>query len=69
MNLCDGITWLVFIFQCDTNLFTGHVKLISVILVEITGQGAERFLGSEGERSSCSSSRHNHFPFFETDFF
>lgn len=53
MNLCDGITWLVFIFQCDTDLFTGHIELIGIILVEITGQGAEGALGGEGERSSC----------------
>lgn len=53
MNLCDGIAWLVFIFQCDTNLFTGHIELIGIILVEITGQGAEGALGSEGEGGSC----------------
>ena len=46
------------IFQCLSDLFTSHIELTGIILIEITGQGAERFLGGEGERSSCS--RHNH---------
>ena len=41
------------ILQCFANLFTSYVELSSVILIEITGQGAERLLCGEGERSSC----------------
>ena len=37
------------IFQCFTNLLAGHVELIGIILIELTGQGAEGALGSEGE--------------------
>lgn len=43
----------VCIFKCLADLFTSHVELIGVILIEITGQGAKWALGGEGERSSC----------------
>ena len=56
MNQANGISSIC-IFQCRTNLFAGHVELIGIILVEITGQRTEWALGCESERSSCS--RHN----------
>lgn len=41
------------VFQRLSNLSTSHVELSSVILIEITGQGAKGAFGGEGERSSC----------------
>ena len=58
MNLFNCITWFLCIFQCSANLFTGHIELAGIILIEITGQGAKWAFGGEGERSSCG--RHNH---------
>ena len=52
MNLRD-VTNRVTIFKNFTDLFTGHIELISIILIEATSQGAEGALGGEGERSSC----------------
>ena len=48
MYIVDGLL-RVSVLKCFSNLFTGHVELIGIILVEITGQGAERFLGSESD--------------------
>ena len=53
MNL-SNCTNRITIFQCLANLVTGHIELTRIVLVEITGQGAEGALGGEGERSSCS---------------
>lgn len=52
MYIVDGLL-RVSVLKCFSNLFTGHIELIEIILVEITGQGAEGALGGEGERSSC----------------
>ena len=46
------------VFQRLTNLGTGHIELTGIILVEITGQGAEWLFCGEGEGGSCG--RHNH---------
>ena len=51
MNLLDCIVNLN-IFQRLSNLSTSHVKLTRIIFIEITGQGAERLLSGESERSS-----------------
>lgn len=40
------------ILQRQTNLITGHMELAEIILIEITGQGAERLLNGESERGS-----------------
>lgn len=48
MNLCNSFCTSR-IFQCLANLFTGHIELTRIVLVEITGQGAEGALGGEGE--------------------
>ena len=48
MDLLNSVIRLC-VFQCLADLFTSYVKLISVILVEVTGQGTERLLGGEGD--------------------
>lgn len=48
MHIVDGLL-RVSVLKCFSNLFTSHVELTGIILVEITGQGAERLLGGEGE--------------------
>ena len=47
MHIVDGLL-RVSVLKCFSNLFTSHVELSSVILIEITGQGAEGLLGGEG---------------------
>ena len=56
MNKLNCIAWIL-VLQSLSNLFTSHIELISVILIEITGHVDERFPCGEGEGSSCS--RHN----------
>lgn len=51
MHIVDGLL-RVSVLKCFSNLFTSHVELSSVILIEITCQDAERLLGSEGEGGS-----------------
>lgn len=51
MNQTNGICGLC-VFKCLADLFTSHVELIGIVLVEITGQGAKWALGGEGEGSS-----------------
>lgn len=52
MNLCDSFI-LFCVFQRSANLVACHIEFVVVALPEITGQGAEGFLGGEGEGGSC----------------
>ena len=51
MHIVDGLL-RVSVLKCFSNLFTGHIELTGIILIEITGQGAEGTLGGEGEGGS-----------------
>lgn len=37
--ICIGI------FQCRTDLFASDIKFVTIVLVKVAGQGAERALG------------------------
>lgn len=53
MDLLNSVIRLC-VFKGSPNLIAGHIEFVVVALPEIAGQGAERTLGGESERSSCS---------------
>ena len=51
MHIVDGLL-RVSVLKCFSNLFTSHIELAGIILIEVTSQSSERLLSGEGEGGS-----------------